>query len=112
MQTLTLSKARQNLGRYVRRAIEGNDVGLLCDGHIVALRPVEVYSEDYALREYGATPEQLDRVISRIKHEKEEARQQGQLVVFNGSLKECCGPDSSPVPTGSKKTNGRRVRER
>jgi antitoxin (DNA-binding transcriptional repressor) of toxin-antitoxin stability system len=81
MQTLSLRQARQNLGKYARRALRGEDVGLVVDGQIIALRPVEVYSDDYALSEYGVTCEQLDRVVRRIDEQTEQARRAGKLRV-------------------------------
>ena len=50
MKTLSATKARQNLGEWIDRAIRGEDIGIVhsASGKIVALRPVEVYSEDYA----------------------------------------------------------------
>jgi antitoxin (DNA-binding transcriptional repressor) of toxin-antitoxin stability system len=86
MQTLSLRQARQSLGKYARRALRGEDVGLVVDGQIVALRPVEVYSEDYALTEYGVTCEQVGRVVRRIDKETQEARRAGKLREFTGKL--------------------------
>lgn len=86
MQTLSLTQAKQNLGKYARRALRGEDVGLVVDGQIIALRPVEVYSEDYALAEYGVTGEQLGRVVRLIDEETAQARRAGKLREFNGKL--------------------------
>ncbi|MFA6544961.1 MAG: hypothetical protein WCS99_11070 [Limisphaerales bacterium] len=66
MKTLTATKARQNLGSWLARAIRGEDIGILFDGKVVALRPVEVYSEDYALMEYGVAPEAMKRVEKNV----------------------------------------------
>lgn len=41
--------------------MKGEDVGILCGNQVVALRPVQVYSEDYALQEYGLTKKELNR---------------------------------------------------
>jgi hypothetical protein len=47
MKILTVTKARQNLGEWLHRAVEGEDIGIIdsASGSIIALRPVEVYSE-------------------------------------------------------------------
>ena len=60
MTTLTPTAARANLSNLLRRALKGDDIGIVFDGRIVALRPVAVESVDYAEREYGVTREELD----------------------------------------------------
>jgi hypothetical protein len=55
MKTLTITEGRGRLGYWLKKAVEGADVGFVFEGKIVALRPVEVYSGDYALQEYGLT---------------------------------------------------------
>ena len=60
MLTLTPTAARGNLSELLRRALKGDDIGIVVDGKIVALRPVAVESMDYAARKYGATAVELD----------------------------------------------------
>jgi antitoxin (DNA-binding transcriptional repressor) of toxin-antitoxin stability system len=60
MKTLTITDAKKNLGRWLAAASRGEDIGIVCGADIIALRKVEVESTDYAQREYGATPEQVD----------------------------------------------------
>ena len=67
MKTLTATQARQNLGTWLHKAIAGEDIGILCDGEIVALRPVKVYSEDYALQEYGLSKAEMARAAAKIR---------------------------------------------
>jgi antitoxin (DNA-binding transcriptional repressor) of toxin-antitoxin stability system len=67
MQTLTPAKARQNLTSLLTRALKGEDIGILWDGEVVALRPTKVYSEDYAMLEYGVTQTELKRAVKNIK---------------------------------------------
>ena len=69
MQTLTLGKARKNLNELLSRALRGEDIGILdaVTGQIVALRPMRVYSEDYAWTEYGLTPAQMTKAVRNIK---------------------------------------------
>ncbi len=78
MQTLTLGKARRNLNDLLSRALRGEDIGILdaASGQIVALRPVQVYSEDYAWTEYGFTPAQMTKAVKNIKRreQKEKAK--------------------------------------
>ena len=66
MKTLTQAQARQNLGALLQQAIRGKDIGILCDGEVVALRPVKVYSEDYALQKYGVSAAELTRAEKNI----------------------------------------------
>jgi hypothetical protein len=76
MKTMTATKARQNLGTILTRVLQGEDIGIVHSGSgkIIALRPVEVYSEDYALMEYGITPQEMNRVeknvLKKVKHEE------------------------------------------
>ena len=68
MKTLTATQASQSLGRILSRVLEGEDIGIVHSesGRIIALRPVEVYSEDYALVEYGLTEKELTRAVRHI----------------------------------------------
>jgi antitoxin (DNA-binding transcriptional repressor) of toxin-antitoxin stability system len=90
MKTLAVTAARQNLGHWLKRALAGEDIGIVVEGQIVGLRPVEVISSDYALREYGVSETQLDRAASKVEREVESARKAGKLVPFRGKL---YGPD-------------------
>jgi antitoxin (DNA-binding transcriptional repressor) of toxin-antitoxin stability system len=86
MTTLSISEARQNLGAWIKKAIAGEDVGILCGSKIVALRPVEVESTDYAMREYGVTSSELDRFVAHAHEEIEKDRKDGKLREFNGDI--------------------------
>lgn len=86
MTTLTITKARKNLGFWLRKASEGEDIGIIDGDTIVALRPVKVESADYALREYGATDAELDRFVTRGRAEIERERKAGKLKTYKGSL--------------------------
>ncbi len=44
MKTLTVTAARQNLGAWLKKTLQGEDIGVMIDGAIVAFRPVKVYS--------------------------------------------------------------------
>ncbi len=86
MKTLTVTAARQNLGAWLKRTLQGEDIGVMIDGAVVAFRPVKVYSEDYATQEYGATPEELDRFVRKANQELDADRKAGRLKRFNGKL--------------------------
>lgn len=87
MKTLTVTAARQNLGAWLKRTLNGEDVGVMIDGNIVAFRPVKVFSEDYAEQEYGVTSEQLDRFAENMNKELDAERKAGRLKPFTGKLK-------------------------
>ena len=74
MKTLTITEGRGRLGYWLKKATQGEDVGFLFEGKIVALRPVEVVSTDYALQEYGLTSTEMETVEKRISAELKSAR--------------------------------------
>ncbi len=88
MKTLSVTDARQNLTRWLRRAMAGEDVGILCGNQIVALRPVRVYSEDYATIEYGLTKKELSRAAKRMDAELVEDKKRGRLRRYSGNLEQ------------------------
>jgi antitoxin (DNA-binding transcriptional repressor) of toxin-antitoxin stability system len=66
MTTLTVTKARQNLGGWLKRAVSGEEIGVLVGDQVVALRPVPIMAADYMETEYGLTKEEADRAAQRI----------------------------------------------
>ena len=86
MKTLSVTDARQNLTRWLQAAMKGEDVGILCGNRVVALRPVQVYSEDYALQEYGLTKKELNRAVKRMDAELATDKKQGRLCRYSGNL--------------------------
>jgi antitoxin (DNA-binding transcriptional repressor) of toxin-antitoxin stability system len=86
MTTLTPSSARANLKTLLRRALKGDEIGIVVDGRIVALRPVAVEATDYAARAYGVTEAELT-AFERTTHEKiAKDRKAGKLRDFTGDL--------------------------
>jgi hypothetical protein len=85
MKTLTITEGRGRLGYWLKKAVQGEDIGFVFDGKIVALRPVEVVSTDYALQEYGVTPGEMATAEKRISAELKAARKRGELKPFTGS---------------------------
>src|ERR1043166_931370 len=81
MKTMTATQARRSLGTILTRVLQGEDIGIVHSGSckIVALRPVEVYSEDYALTEYGITPKEMERAEKRILSDIKKERKAGKL---------------------------------
>ena len=72
------------MGHWLKKACEGEDVGFVFEGKIVALRPVEVTSTDYALQEYGLTPAEMAKAEKRIHAEIKSARKRGEVTLFAG----------------------------
>ena len=84
MKTLTITEGRGRLGYWLKKATEGEDVGFIFEGKIVALRPVEVTSNDYALWEYGLTAVEMAKAEKRISAEITSARKRGEMTRFTG----------------------------
>ncbi len=84
MKTLTITEGRGRLGYWLKKAVQREDVGFMFEGKIVALRPVEVVSTDYALQEYGLTAKEVANAETRITAELKQARQHGELTQFTG----------------------------
>lgn len=85
MKTLTITEGRANLGHWLRLAASGQDVGFVLDGQVIALRPVEVHSADYALQEYGLSGAATAAAEKRIKRDVNAARARGETRSFTGS---------------------------
>ena len=86
MKTLSVTEGRQNLGAWLKRALRGEDVGFVVDGRVVALRPVEVHSDDYVLHEYGISEKQAERAWQAVKADVRKARASGRTKPFTGKL--------------------------
>ena len=84
MKTLTITEGRGRLGYWLKKATQGEDVGFVFEGKIVALRPVGVTSDDYALQEYGLTPAEMEKAGKKISAEIKAARARGEVTRFTG----------------------------
>ena len=91
MKTLSVTAGRSKLGHWLKRAVAGEDIGIVVDGVVVGLRPVSVISEDYALREYGLSEEESAAAAARISKEIAAARKRGQVKPFTGKLNDLRG---------------------
>jgi hypothetical protein len=87
MKTLTVTAARQNLGAWLKKTLQGEDIGVVIDVAIVAFRPVKVYSEDYAVQEYDTTADELDKFARSVNQEMDADRKSRRLKPFTGTLK-------------------------
>jgi antitoxin (DNA-binding transcriptional repressor) of toxin-antitoxin stability system len=86
MTTLSPTQARINLSSLLKRAAKGEDIGILHGDQVIALRPVKVHSDDYALREYGVTEDQLDSFVRRTKQRIARHRKAGKMTIFSGDI--------------------------
>ncbi len=86
MVTLSPTQARVNLSSLLQRAAKGEDIGIVHNGKIIALRPVTVHSEDYALQEYGVTEAELDRFVRKTKQRIARDRKAGKMTIFSGDI--------------------------
>ena len=86
MTTLSITMARQNLGTWLKKAMRGEDIGIICDNQVIALRPVEICSTDYAIREYGVTNNQLERFTKRLDDEIKKERKANKIKIYSGNF--------------------------
>jgi hypothetical protein len=84
MKTLTITEGRGRLGYWLKKAVEGDDIGFMFEGKVVALRPVEVYSSDYALQEYGLSEHEMASAEKRILRDVKSARARREVTPFTG----------------------------
>jgi antitoxin (DNA-binding transcriptional repressor) of toxin-antitoxin stability system len=86
MTTMTATQARLNLSSVLRRALKGDDIGIVVGGQVVALRPVEILSRDYAEREYGLSRPQMNTVARKLHAKAQKARSARKSKVCKGSI--------------------------
>ena len=86
MTTLTPTTARANLSSLLRRALKGDDIGIVMDGKVIALRPVAVESMDYAEREYGVTTAESLSFEKKVHAKIQKDRKAGKLHEFTGNI--------------------------
>ena len=86
MTTLTPTQARVNLSAVLRQALRGDDIGIVVRGQVVALRPVEVVSRDYAESEYGLTRAQMRRVGKKLITQAGREMRAGKSKTFHGDI--------------------------
>ena len=88
MITTTPTKARVNLSRLLKQALEGDDIGIVYDGQIIALRPVQVTSTDYVETEYGLSAEEWSRAAKNLHAKAQQNRKSGQARPFTGNIED------------------------
>jgi antitoxin (DNA-binding transcriptional repressor) of toxin-antitoxin stability system len=88
MTTLSPTKARSNLTGWLKKAAAGEDIGILYGDKVIALRPVEVESADYAWTEYGLTSKEMARISKKLHEKGERDRNAGKFKVYNGDIED------------------------
>ena len=86
MQTLTLTKARANLSSLLQQALNGKEIGIVYNGRVVALRPVEVTATDYALVEYGLADEEVSTIAANPHAKAKKAIKGRKARAFTGDI--------------------------
>lgn len=66
--------------------MKGDDIGIVFEGKIIALRPVAVQSTDYARREYGIEPDAMSVIEENIHGKIKKERKAGKLREFTGDI--------------------------
>jgi len=82
MKIVTITEGRRRLGHWLKKAVAGEDIGFVIDAKIVALRPVSVRSDDYALQEYGLTKLEMNAAARRIEKSISAERRRGTVKPF------------------------------
>jgi hypothetical protein len=85
MKTLTITEGRGRLGHWLKKAVAGEDIGFVIGNRVVALRPVNVHSDDYALQEYGLSQAQVTVAARRIAKTIATERRRGTVKPFSGT---------------------------
>ncbi len=86
MTTLSPTQARSNLTFWLKKAAEGQDIGILFGGKVIGLRAVEVESKDYAWTEYGLTKKKIKRVAKNLHEEGKKDRRAGKSREYTGDI--------------------------
>jgi antitoxin (DNA-binding transcriptional repressor) of toxin-antitoxin stability system len=79
MTTLTITDAKKNLTRWLKAAARGEEIGIVTGADVIALRKVEVEATDYAWREYGVTPAELERFDEAMAARYQRRKRAGKL---------------------------------
>src|SRR5437016_1872506 len=82
MTTLSITEAKKNLGKWLKAAGDGEEVGIVSGSKVFALRPVTVTADDYAIHEYGVTREELERFADRAEKHVAKLRRTGKLMTL------------------------------
>ncbi|MGA2231631.1 MAG: hypothetical protein ABSH22_12085 [Tepidisphaeraceae bacterium] len=85
MRIVTVTEGRRRLGYWLKKALAGDDIGFAIKRKIVALRPVNVCSDDYAFQQYGLTKIEIYAIARRVGKSVAAERRRGSVKRFTGS---------------------------
>lgn len=91
MQTTTVTEARANLSALLRKALDGQEIGIARNGRIVALPPVEVTATDYAGAKYGLTGNEIQKIATNLHAKAKRAVNTRKARSFNGDIEKAVG---------------------
>lgn len=82
MKTHTIAEARGKLPSLLKRAKDGEDIGIISGNTIIQLKPVDVvaWENGYLFQEYGVKPDEWERFKKRMA----KRRTNEKYVSFNG----------------------------
>ena len=82
MKTLTITDAKKNLGKWLQAAARGEEVGIISGADIIALKRIQIIpmTEEYALREYGVSPAELEAYEKRTDAHYRKLKREGKLL--------------------------------
>ena len=84
----------QTLGRLLEAAAKGEDIGIISGSDVIALRKVQVESTDYAQREYGASPREIETFTQAAgRHYEKMNRSRRLTIATHKQLKDLPVPD-------------------
>lgn len=86
MQTLTITKARQNLGGWLKRAAAGEEIGVIVGDKVVAFRAVPIIAADYAQSEYGMSVAEMKAASDRIESSTRNAAATGTATDYRPGM--------------------------
>jgi hypothetical protein len=107
VKTLTVTAARAKLGYWLRRAANGENIGIVCGARLFPLRPAPIEAGDYAEQEYGMTAAEVDDAASRITAEGQQALAAGDFVTAEQFLHALESRSGKRRSAGRRKAAGR-----
>ena len=84
--TISPTIFRRKMTSWLSRAAKGEDIGILFGDKVIALRPIEIESNDYAWTEYGLTKKEMSRIAKNLNSEIEKDRKAGKFREYHGDI--------------------------
>ena len=76
MKTFSVTHARANLSALLKKAKQGEDIGIICGNQIIQLKSISLvaWEDSYAYREYGITPDEWEQFRARMAKRRKKER--------------------------------------